>query len=492
MTKKLLLFTISFITVLNLSAQKNDFQPNKVIPSQGLIDYQAMELVGFVHFNMNTFTDKEWGYGDEQESTFNPLKLDVEQWVKAAKAGGFKELILTAKHHDGFCLWPTKFGEHSIKNSSYKNGKGDIVKEFTEACKKHGIKAGLYLSPWDRNHAKYGSPEYITYYKNQLTELLTNYGEISEIWFDGANGGDGFYGGAKEKRTIDSKTYYPWKELQQIVRTLQPTAKIFSDAGPDIHWIGNEKGIAGETFWSTINADKIVVGGAGQEPYLNKGDPEGKDWVVGQCDVSIRPGWFFHSTENARVKTPLQLVDLYYKSVGRNALFLVNLPPNRDGLFEATDIANLKEFKSILDETFAVNLAANAKLKASNTRGNEGKYSTKNIIDNDSHSFWAVDDYQTTASIELELFTAKKIDRILLQEPIAYGQRISKFEVQAWLNNEWKTIANGTTIGYKRLLKFDEVTSAKVKLIIQESNNTIALSEFGLYYSSAREKKIIQ
>ena len=485
--KKILFICLATLCITIVDAQKAPFATNPVSASKSMLDYQSMELVGFVHFNMNTFTDKEWGYGDESEATFNPAKLDVEQWVKAAKAGGFKELILTAKHHDGFCLWPTKYGEHSIKNSPYKNGKGDIVKEFTDACRKYGIKPGLYLSPWDRNHAKYAGPEYITYYKNQLNELLTNYGTIYEIWFDGANGGDGYYGGAREKRTIDSKSYYPWAEIKSIVRKLQPEAKIFSDAGPDIHWIGNENGIAGETFWSTINTDQVTVGGAGQGAHLNKGDEDGKNWIVGQCDVSIRPGWFFHATENERVKTPAQLVDLYYKSVGRNAIFLLNIPPNRDGLFEKEDVESLKEFKSILTETFAVNLAANAKVTASNTRGNEAKYSAKNITDNDPKSFWAADDGQKPVSFEVELPAAKQFDRIMLQEPILYGQRISKFEVQALINKEWKTIANATTIGNKRLLRFDAVVSNKIRVQIDEFNHAPAISGFGVYKSSGRE-----
>ena len=250
---------ILFLSISAVNASGQNLPPNKVIPAQKQLDYQSMEMVGFIHFNMNTFTDKEWGYGDESPTLFDPKNLDAEQWVKAAKDAGIKELILTAKHHDGFCLWPSAYTEHSIKNSPYKNGKGDIVKEFTEACAKYGMKAGLYLSPWDRNHAGYGTPAYITYYKNQLTELLTKYGKISEMWFDGANGGDGYYGGAKEVRTIDKHSYYPWKEIREIVYRLQPEALIFSDAGPDIHWIGNERGIAGETFWSTINTDKLIV-----------------------------------------------------------------------------------------------------------------------------------------------------------------------------------------------------------------------------------------
>ncbi len=485
--KAILFGYLATLCITIATAQKTSFAPNPVAASKSIVDYQSMELIGFVHFNMNTFTDKEWGYGDEEESLFNPTKLDVEQWVKAAKAGGLKELILTAKHHDGFCLWPTKYGEHSIKNSPYKNGKGDIVKEFTAACRKHGIKPGLYLSPWDRNHARYGTPDYITYYKNQLTELLSNYGEISEVWFDGANGGDGYYGGAREKRTIDSKTYYPWAEIQSIVRKLQPNAKIFSDAGPDVHWIGNERGIAGETFWSTIDLDKIVVGGSGQQAYLNKGDENGKNWVVGQCDVSIRPGWFYHASENTKVKTPEQLVDLYYKSVGRNAIFLLNIPPNRDGLFETEDVESLKAFKNILDESFAVNLASNAKTTVSNTRGNLPEFAAKNITDSDTKTFWATDDAEKNPFFEVSLPEAKQFDRILLQEPVLYGQRISGFEVEVMLNGEWKTIAKGTTIGYKRLLRFDAVSSNKIRVLITAFNNTPAISGFAVYKSSILE-----
>lgn len=485
--KSILPIILFAFVVTNASAQQKTFEPNKIVPNKSMIDYQKMELIGFIHFNMNTFTNKEWGYGDEAEALFNPTKLDVEQWVKAAKAGGIKEIILTAKHHDGFCLWPTKFGEHSIKNSPYKNGKGDIVKEFTEACKKYGIKSGLYLSPWDRNHALYGKPEYITYYKNQLTELLSNYGEISEVWLDGANGGDGYYGGAREKRIIDSKTYYPFEEIYQIVKKLQPTAKIFSDVGPDIHWIGNESGIAGETFWSTINKDSIAFGGASQGKYLNTGDPKGVNWIVGQCDVSIRPGWFYHANENVGVKSPSQLVDLYYKSVGRNAVFLLNIPPNKEGLMEEVDVASLKEFKVILDETFAINLIKGATVKASNTRGNLKSYGANLIIDNSAETFWAADDKQDSAFFEIQLPKVTSFDRMLLQEPIAYGQRIAKFYVQAFVNNQWKTIASETTIGLKRLLRFDTVNTNKIRVVLKEYYSAPAISNLGIYKSSSKE-----
>ncbi len=477
---KFRIFAVLLFFVAIAATNEPDIKPNKIVPSQKQLNYQAMEVVGFIHFNMNTFSDKEWGYGDESPTLFDPKKLDCEQWVKAAKDGGFKELILTAKHHDGFCLWPSAYTEHSIKNSPYKNGKGDIVREFTDACAKYGIKAGLYLSPWDRNHAGYGTPAYLTYYKNQLRELLTNYGKISEVWFDGANGGDGYYGGARETRKIDKKSYYPWKEIQEIVYSLQPDASIFSDAGPDIHWIGNERGIAGETFWSMLDRSKVAVGDADSD-YLNTGDFYGSSWVVGQCDVSIRKGWFFHTTDDETVKTPSQLVDLYYRSVGRNAVFLLNLPPNRDGLFADKDVASLKRFKEILDRTFKENFVAGAKVTASSVYSTASAFSPANITDNDADSYWAAANDKRQASLEMAIDSTRKFDRILLQEPVRLGQRISSFDVQILRSNGWQTIASGTSIGFKRLLRITPIAGSKIRINIRDANNTPALSNFGLF-----------
>ena len=468
---------ILFLSVSAVNASGQDLTPNKVIPTQKQLDYQSMEMVGFIHFNMNTFTDKEWGYGDESPTLFDPKNLDAEQWVKAAKETGIKELILTAKHHDGFCLWPSAYTEHSIKNSPYKNGKGDIVKEFTDACAKYGMKAGLYLSPWDRNHAGYGTPAYISYYKNQLTELLTKYGKISEMWFDGANGGDGYYGGAKEVRTIDKHSYYPWKEIREIVYRLQPEALIFSDAGPDIHWIGNERGIAGETFWSTINTDKLIVGESDGD-YLNSGDYYGNAWAIGQCDVSIRKGWFYHQTDDSNVKSPSQLVDLYYKSVGRNAVFLLNIPPNRDGLFADKDVMNLKKFRDILTKTFGENFAAHSKVIAAG-------FNPGNLTDDDPNSFWAAAKGKQEASLEVSIDSTKKFDRILLQEPVRFGQRIALFDIQVLHGKKWHTIACGTSIGFKKLLRIAPVSGSRIRINIREANNTPALSNFGLYKAAA-------
>lgn len=476
---------ILLISCHNSEKSPEDITPNQIVPTQPQMDYQKMEVIGFVHFTTNTFTGKEWGYGDEKPTIFNPTQLDAEQWVLTAKEAGIKELILTAKHHDGFCLWPSKFTEHSIKNSPYKDGKGDIVKEFVEACKKHGMKAGLYLSPWDRNHASYGKSEYIDYYKKQLEELLSDYGEINEIWFDGANGGDGYYGGANEMRKIDSQSYYPWKEIFSLAKTLQPQIKIFSDMGPDVHWIGNEQGFAGDPFWSTISTDKLVVGHS-DTSYLNTGDPEGNQWIVGQCDVSIRPGWFYHQEEDPSVKSPEELMEIYYKSVGRNAILLLNIPPDQRGLFHENDIQTLKSWKHLLDTTFETNLAQNASISASNHRLHHEKFEPNNLIDSNKTNYWATDDSIQSAELTIKLPQKTRFDIIQLQEPIQFGQRIEEFDIQIEKDGTWQTIFKGTTIGYKRIAKVEPTEASKIRLSILKSNNTIALSNIEVYQSATK------
>jgi alpha-L-fucosidase len=482
-------FFLSLLLLFGCS-QKNeipaDIPANAVLPSPQQRAYQQLEFVGFIHFTVNTFTDKEWGYGDESPEIFNPVNLDAEQWARTAKAAGMQELILTAKHHDGFCLWPSAYTEHSIKSSPYKNGEGDIVQELVDACRKHGLKVGLYLSPWDRNHPDYGKPEYITYYRNQLRELLTNYGEINEIWFDGANGGDGYYGGANEVRKIDRATYYDWPTTFALVKELQPNIKIFSDAGPDLHWIGNEHGFAGETFWSTIQADSLVIG-ASDPAYLNTGDPKGEDWIVGQCDVSIRPGWFYHAAQDDQVKSPQDLLDIYYKSVGRNAVLLINLPPNKQGLLHPNDIDSLLAFREILDETFANNLAAEATATANNFRQNHPKFAPAQVLDDQDSTYWATDEGVLPAELSLQFPEARTFDRLLIQEPIRLGQRVSAFRVEAKVDGQWQQLYQGTTIGYKRLLRMESVIADEIRLIVEAANNTVALSNIEVYKASARE-----
>lgn len=473
-------------TITIISSVKSDIPANPVVPSPQQVECQKMEIIGFIHYTVNAFTDKEWGDGSERPDIFQPTELDVQQWVRAARLGGMQQLILTAKHHDGFCLWPSAFTEHSIKNSPYKDGKGDIVKELAEACAQAGLKFGLYLSPWDRHHADYARPEYISYYRDQLRELLTNYGPIAEMWFDGANGGDGWYGGANERRTIDRKTYYEWPVTWNLVKELQPDILIFSDAGPDIRWIGNEKGIAGETCWSMFDRTKVAVGDADQN-YLNSGDPHGPHWVVGECDVSIRPGWFYHSSEDDQVKTPQQLVDLYYKSVGRNGTLLLNIPPDHRGLIHEKDIASLNGFKAILDETFKENLARGAHVTASSQWSSDAQFAAGNIVDQDIDSYWAADENDRAAIVTLQLAAPTTFDRIMLQEPIRLGQRIAQFAVEAAVDGNWQQVASATTIGYKRLLRIAPITTAKIRVKIIETNNTPAISNIGLFKASPLE-----
>lgn len=462
-------------------AQTPELLPAEVHASPAMQEYQSMELIGFVHFTVNTFTDKEWGYGDEDPSIFNPTDLDVEQWARVASDAGMKQLILTAKHHDGFCLWPSKYTRHSVKNSPYKFGKGDIVREFVDACRKYDLKVGLYLSPWDRNHKDYGKKAYLEYYRNQLIELLTEYGPINEIWFDGANGGDGFYGGKNEKRFIDRKTYYEWDSTFRLVKKLQPNIKIFSDAGPDVHWIGNENGIAGETFWTPIRPDSLVIGES-DTGYLNTGDPKGTKWMVGQCDVSIRPGWFYHASEDDKVKTPQQLMDLYFKSVGRNGLLLLNIPPDRRGKFHENDVKSLLEFARLRKQAFDVNLAPKARPKSSVEGLAEG--ALRRVIDGDASTYWAATDTRAgVASLILTWGQPVTFNTVSLQEPILYGQRISKFRISAYEKGKWVTVQDASTIGYKRLLQFPAVTALALRVDVLESVNMPAIAEIGVYLS---------
>ena len=463
-----------------------DIQPNDVVPTPQQVEYQQMEFIGFVHFTVNTFTDREWGFGDESPHIFNPTQFDANQWAAVEAEVGMKELILTAKHHDGFSLWPSRYTEHSVRNSPWRDGAGDIVAELFAASKDHGMKVGLYLSPWDRNHADYGTPAYLVYYRNQLRELLTDYGEVTEIWVDGANGGTGFYGGANEERRIDRETYYEWEETFALVKSLQPGTLIFSDGGPDIRWIGNEHGFAGETNWSMLNTHEVVIGAADQA-YLNSGDPNGHDWVVPLCDTSIRPGWFYHADQDDQVKTPQELLDVYYRSVGRNCVLLLNVPPDRRGLFHEIDVAVLREFHRILEETFAVNLAANKVVEADNHRSGNEYFSPANIVDHDLDSYWATDDGLRQATLEIDLGEPTYFDRIMLQEPIRFGQRIAAFTIEARVQNEWMQLAAATTVGHKRLLRIDGVEADRVRIVIKEANNVPALSNFGLYVASASE-----
>ena len=454
--------------------------PYGPVPSLRQMRWHELEFYGFIHFTINTFTDKEWGYGDEDPALFNPTGFDAEQIVRVAKEAGMKGLILTAKHHDGFCLWSSRYTEHSVKHSPWKNGRGDVVKEISDACRKNGLKFGIYLSPWDRNRGDYGKPEYLTYFRNQLRELLTNYGPVFEIFLDGANGGDGYYGGAKETRRIDRETYYDWPTTWQMVRDLQPDACLFSDAGPDVRWVGNERGIAGETCWATLNAKEFVPGRA-DENRLNHGDRPGAQWVPAECDVSIRPGWFYHTAEDARVRTPQNLIDIYYASVGRGAAMLLNLPPDRRGRIHESDERSLKEFRRILDATLTVDLAQGAKVTASNVRAGDKRFSPENVIDARRDSYWSTDDEVRTPEVVLDLKREATFNVVRLREYLPLGQRVEAFAVDIWTNGHWTEFANGTSIGNCRLLRKQPVTTSKVRLRITQAPVCPAISEFALF-----------
>lgn len=471
------------LSILLLSGKTPTNPPAPVypVPSAEQLAWHRMEMNAFVHFSTNTFTGLEWGLGNEEESIFNPTNANPEQWVTTFKNAGFKGVILTAKHHDGFCLWPSKYTGHSIKNSPYKNGGGDIVKELSDACKKHNLRFGIYVSPWDRNHAQYGEPAYIEFYRNQLQELITGYGPFFEVWFDGANGGTGYYGGTNERRRIDGRTYYDWPTTIAMVEKINPGTIFFSDAGPGCRWVGNERGVAGETNWNTISLDTLYAGKAGIENLLNTGSENGTSWVPAEVDVSIRPGWFYHSEEDSLVKTPQKLFDIYLTSVGRGGTLLLNVPPDRRGLIHENDINALAGFRKLLDEEFKTNLAEGAKVKASSYRGKDRQYAPKNLLDSNSETYWATNDNETSATIEIDLKSDKTVKYIVLQEYIKLGQRIKSFSVEALIDNRWQTVAKGTTIGYKRILKLNQVKTGKIKIVISESKACPVLSAIEVY-----------
>jgi len=440
-----------------------------------------MEMNAFVHFTTNTFTGKEWGYGDESPAIFNPTEYNADQWVRTFKETGFKGVILTCKHHDGFCLWPSKYTEHSVKNSLWKNGTGDVVRDVMRACKKYELKFGVYLSPWDRNHAGYGTPEYLEYYRNQLTELFTTYAPVFEMWFDGANGGDGYYGGAREKRSIQGSTYYQWPTTLQLVRDMEPEVIFFSDAGPGVRWVGNERGVAGETNWNSITPDTLFAGKAGIEKLLNTGSENGTHWIPAEVDVSIRKGWFYHAEEDSLVKTPKQLFDIYLTSVGRGSTLLLNVPPDRRGLIHENDLAALEGFRALLDSTFNVDFALNKKVTASSYRGKSKHYAPSNLTDNNTNTYWTTDDEILTGSFEIDLAQTQTIKYIILQEDIRLGQRVKSLTVEAFKDNDWKQVASGTTIGHKRILKLEPIETDKVRISITDSKACPVISNVAVY-----------
>lgn len=458
--------------------------PYGALPSERQVRWGEMEFYNFLHFSMNTFTDREWGYGNDSPALFNPTDFDADAIAEALKNGGSTGAILTCKHHDGFCLWPTRTTDYSVKQSPYKNGKGDIVREISGALRRHGLKFGVYVSPWDRHEASYGTPQYVKLYRQQIHELLTWYGPVFEIWHDGANGGTGWYGGAGGKRIIDKHTYYGWPEIWALERKLQPNALIFSDVGPDIRWIGNEKGIAGETCWATYtprSADGgTPVPGDIDERDAATGTRNGKFWMPGECDVSIRPGWFWHPKQNSEVKQPGDLLKLFYESAGRGASFLLNVPPDRRGRIYPADAESLRGFARLRQSIFSRNLAAGARVTASSVRGNS--FRAENLIDGQRETYWASTGAHYTPHAVFEFDPPVAFNIVRLREAIHLGQRVGAFTVETWQSGDWSPLAQGTSIGNCRILRNEQaVRTNRVRLSITKSPVCPALTEFALF-----------
>ena len=434
----------------------NSLSPCGPVPTENQLWWQDLEMYAFIHYSMNTYTDQEWGFGNEDLQLFNPSDLDCRQWARVCKQAGMRGIIFTAKHHCGFCMWPSQYTEYSVKNTPWKQGKGDVVRELADACREEGLKFAVYLSPWDRNHPEYGRKEYVTYFRNQLRELLTNYGDIFEVWFDGANGGDGWYGGANERRTIDRTTYYEWPETYRMIRLLQPHCLIWNDGSDrgDLRWVGTEAGNVGETNWSLLNKDGEVTWN-----MLHYGLEDGDSWVPGETNTSIRPGWFYHETENAHVKSLSKLMDTYYKSVGRNSTLLLNFPIAPNGRIHPIDSLRGIAFNKMIHEVFKTDLAANTK---KNTKNNET----------------IIDFGKPTA-----------FNRFVAEEDIRYGQRVKKFSLEAEINGKWQPLKDAlveqgdglTTIGHRRIICFPTVNATRLRLTILDAKCQPVIKRTSVY-----------
>ena len=476
--KNLILTTVLSLTILSgLQAQETYYEKHvafpadataaekiemasRLVPTPQQLEWQRMELTAFLHFGVNTFTGREWGDGTEDPAIFNPTSLDCEQWVRTLKESGFKMAIITAKHHDGFCLWPTKTTRHSVASSSWKGGKGDVVRELRDACKKYGIKFGVYLSPWDRNASCYGdSPAYNQFFIEQLTELLTNYGEVHEVWFDGANGE-----GPNGKKQI-----YDWDAILKTIRRLQPKA-VTAIMGDDVRWVGNEKGIGRETEWSATALTPGIYPRSGEQNkelgiFGKAKDLGGRDivaratelfWYPSEVDVSIRPGWFYHADQDKQVKSLNHLTDIYFKSVGYNSVLLLNIPPDLRGLINENDVQRLKEFSSYLKKTFARNYVL---------KGNEAWHGTSGTVR------------------QYDIQKDALVNAFMIQEDISKGQRIESFLVEAYKDGSWIHMAEGTTVGYKRLVRFSDTRPERIRVTIRSARGVANVAAVGLFYA---------
>ncbi len=468
----------NFIRILDTDSENDIIKKAvNVVPSARQLRWQQLEMTAFIHFGINTFTGREWGDGKESPSLFNPSGLDARQWVKTCKEAGFKLVILTAKHHDGFCLWPSRFTEHSVKSSPWKDGKGDVVKETADACREYGIEFGIYLSPWDRNSSTFGSEAYNDFFVNQLTELLTNYGRIGEVWFDGANG----EGAEGKKQRYDFKRWY------SLIRKLQPEA-VIAVMGPDIRWVGTEKGYGRDNEWSVVPGDALMPDKIASESQKDVSfapvDMTDKDlgsrekivkakslvWYPAEMDVSIRPGWFYHASEDDQVKSPKKLLDIYYGSVGRNGTLLLNLPPDKRGLIHENDVRSLQYFKKELDRRFKHNILKDALSSPGTRKLTDNDIKTNVVLKGDKGQV-----------LEFDFGKDCAFNTLVLQEDISRGQRVEELIVECMENGRWKTIAKIGTVGYKRIIEFERISSNKLRLTFAKTRGTIFIGEAGLY-----------
>ena len=446
--------------------------PYGVIPTKAQVEWQKMEYNLFMHFGPNTFTGAEWGSGQEKAELFNPTAMDCGQWASIAKAAGMKGIIITAKHHDGFCLWPNPVSRHTVAQSPWRDGKGDVLKDLSEACDEYDLGFGVYISPWDRNDPHYGTDEYNNVFIKTLESALGSYGQVFEQWFDRACGE-----GPNGKQQV-----YDWPLFNSTVFNMQPDAVIFSDYGPGCRWVGNESGSAGRTCWSTMNVNDDFTGPPVSRKELNEGIKGANTWAAAETDVSIRPGWFWRESENSRVKSLQHLLKIYYESVGRNSLLLLNVPPDTRGLIHETDSARLMELRAALDDIFSVDLAAGGKVESENVRGGTRRFRAQNLLDQDYDRYWTVDDDVTKVSFVVTLPEQRTFNRVQLQEYIPLGQRVSAFSVEALdQNGEWQLIARETTIGYKRIVHIPTTTTTAVKVNIEESEACPVLNGFALF-----------
>lgn len=446
--------------------------PYGALPSDAQVEWQKMEYNMFVHFGPNTFTSAEWGDGTESADVFNPTDLDCRQWAATAKAAGMKGVIITAKHHDGFCLWPNPVSQHTVAQSSWRDGQGDVLKELSEACAEYGLEFGIYISPWDRNDPHYGSDAYNDVFVKTLEHALGSYGEVFEQWFDGACG----EGPNGKKQTYD------WPLFYSTVYKMQPDAIIFSNVGPGCRWVGNEYGSAGRTCWGTMNIGELTPSSPANCDILNEGEADGEKWVAAETDVSIRPGWFWKESENAKVKTVQELLKIYYESVGRNSLLLLNVPADTRGHLHEVDSVRLMELRAAIDEIFSTDLAAGASVEACCVRGGSRRYAPANILDADYDTYWATDDDVRKASFTVTLPEARTFNRVQIQEYIPLGQRVAAFSIEALgEDGQWKTIANETTIGYKRIVHTPVTTAVAVRVNIEEALACPVINGFALF-----------